>query len=334
MGNCQTKKATSGAVAAPPASSSDQRKPREATSTNASDTEPGTPEKANVVVLPSQSHDAVVQSAISADASHGGAESTIISARSDLHRDSSAKSSVVVPLAPTVDASTVVSASAKTQKRRGDATNKEDEYDDYDEDDSFLANETVTTREEQPKSFMDQLDSLRDSCCGGGAGAGAASATLNEQYNDAMQNENDKEEETTSRNMTTTHSEEEEDDETPNVAADTYPLPGTGESLEKEQSSVSKGGNSFMSRMRSNSSTKESGVNKAASNDSSAIQSLASSSVGTNDPNYKQKRKLNKKLREIAVLEAKDFDSLTVEEREKMESKASVMQSLKELEDE
>jgi hypothetical protein len=74
MGNCQTKKATRDAVASSPSSGQDEQKlhaavPREA-ATNASDTEPTTPEKAEgptSVVSQSPSQDAVVQSAVEDD---------------------------------------------------------------------------------------------------------------------------------------------------------------------------------------------------------------------------------------------------------------------------
>jgi hypothetical protein len=365
MGNCQTKKATRDAVAGSTTPSSEQQQqrnqqeqklqnkaPREA-ATTASDTEPTTPEKEQTspsVVTQSPSQDAVVQSAAddhavlaeansrdsksSVAASHGGG-STVVSTGSNFQRDSSAKSSVIVPLDPTVDASTVVSASGKSGL--GQSSNNENGHEEDEEELESLANGTTFTREEKSKSFMDQLDALRDSCCGGGAVAGATGGTLNAQYD--MQNE---EQDTTdaevSRNksdnnmtMDASHS---EDEEKSMIAADVYPMPETGESLEKDPSSVSRGTTSFMSRIRS----KASGVNTGSSKDSSAVRLAASSSgvtaTSSDDPNYKQKRKLNKKLREIEVLESKDPDSLTPEQREKLESKASVLQSLKELETE
>lgn len=362
MGNCQTKKATRDAVASSPSSGQDEQKlhaavPREA-ATNASDTEPTTPEKAEgptSVVSQSPSQDAVVQSAVEDDhqgvlskaisrdsrsssvvANHGAGSTVVSTGGDDFQRDSSAKSSVLIPLDPTVDASTVVSASGKS--RSGQSFNKDGEQQEEGGDnESFMGNETVFTREEEKsKSFMDKLDTLRDSCCGGGGGSGTA--TLNaEQYDMQYEQEKDNDQDDATADMSrnknshlsTTISRSE--DEKSAIAAETYPMPETGESLEKEPSSVSKRTTSFMSRVRS----KASGVNMASSKDSAAQRSVESSSVvtaDTDDPNYKQKRKLNKKLREIEVLESKDPDSLTPEQREKLESKASVLQSLKELE--
>jgi len=60
----------------------------------------------------------------------------------------------------------------------------------------------------------------------------------------------------------------------------------------------------------------------------SRAASTASSVVSSNDPNYKQKRKLNKKLREIEALEVKDSESLTIDQKEKLETKDEVLQSL------
>jgi len=53
-----------------------------------------------------------------------------------------------------------------------------------------------------------------------------------------------------------------------------------------------------------------------------------SETLDPKSPNYKKKRKLIKKVREIEALEAKDPESLTPEQLQKMASKDSVLESL------
>jgi len=60
----------------------------------------------------------------------------------------------------------------------------------------------------------------------------------------------------------------------------------------------------------------------------SQSSSMASSVISSNDPNYKQKRKLTKKLREIEAIEAKDHESLSPDQQEKLATKEEVLRSL------
>lgn len=115
-------------------------------------------------------------------------------------------------------------------------------------DDARTVDEVEVAEEKTDKSFMDKVENLRDTCCGGGAEASA---------------------------------------ETNNVTDD----------IPKEEIPVT-------------------------SNHSRA------NSVSSSDPNYKKVRKLNKKLREIEAIEAKDKDLLTKEQLEKLSTKDSVLQSL------
>ena len=54
----------------------------------------------------------------------------------------------------------------------------------------------------------------------------------------------------------------------------------------------------------------------------------AAQSLDPSSPNYKKKRKLTKKLREIEALEAKDQETLTDEQKEKLTTKETVLESL------
>lgn len=71
----------------------------------------------------------------------------------------------------------------------------------------------------------------------------------------------------------------------------------------------------------------------APENNTSEIETNPSmtQSISSSDPNYKQKRKLSKKLREIEAIEAKDKELLTKEQLEKLATKESVLQSIAEL---
>lgn len=63
------------------------------------------------------------------------------------------------------------------------------------------------------------------------------------------------------------------------------------------------------------------GFSKSSSTASSAVTS-------SNDPNYKQKRKLTKKLREIEAIEAKDPAEITPDQQDKLAKKNEVLQNL------
>ena len=64
----------------------------------------------------------------------------------------------------------------------------------------------------------------------------------------------------------------------------------------------------------------------------SAVSRNRSTNSVASDSNYKEKRKLNKKLREIEAIEGKDQDELTEDQMDKLATKKSVLQSLAELE--
>lgn len=366
MGNCQTKKATTDAVA--PGSSEHHKRsnnvaehsrqkqtdasPPQNIATTASDTEPATPEKAEpstaasasgvVSVNQSPSHDAVVQELDQAVSKAASKDSTIQSGGDFVTRESSAKSSVIVPLAPTAEASTVVNAAVSGSRSRsmGGVTNDVDGNEEQDDHASMWETTVVTQEQEKPKSFMDQIDAFRDSCCGVGGGQDRGITTDDEDA--------EVEEEAAARIETANSSSamksvgqevspvnSEEGEKTVNATA--YPMPDDHEGkddLEKERSSVSRGSasTSFLSRMRSKAST--AGPTASSKDSSTVLRSVSTSSVvsNPNDPNYKVKRKLNKKLREIEALEKKDPDTLTPEQKEKLESKESVLQSLQDLE--
>jgi hypothetical protein len=353
MGNCQTKKATSDAVA--PASGHQERKINTDVVTNTgSDTDPATPEKAESsksIFTQSPSQDAVVQlnqvvskasSRDSSNAANHVGGSAIESGTLDRH-SSTKSSSVLVPLAPSVDASTVVSgksaiANSYSQQypKEGEKRDHDDDDDDYDDDTRMFERQNEynveSSIDKTSNSFMDKLDAFRDSCCGGGAAASQSGTRQREmiEREDDDDTEDKMEDEKTqlriNRNQNVSPAESIEEDVSM-IDAAAYPMPDTEESLQKEPSSVSRG-SSFFSRVRSKNKESTATVPASVSRDSSAVLSVAS-----DDPNYKQKRKLNKKLREIEALESKDPDNLTPEQREKVESKASILQSLKELDD-
>jgi hypothetical protein len=152
---------------------------------------------------------------------------------------------------------------------------------------------TDFTEVERENSFLDKVDAFRDSCCGAGAD-GAASAARDNSTSEAVES---------SPSVSAAFSKAETEASStvvPVVSADETEAAASTNETEAAASAV--------------------GFSKSSS--------MASSVVSSNDPNYKQKRKLTKKLREIEAIEAKDPEEITPDQQEKLAKKEEVLQSL------
>jgi len=150
---------------------------------------------------------------------------------------------------------------------------------------------TDFTEVERENSFLDKVDAFRDSCCG----AGADGAAIDNSTSEAVES---------LPSVSTTFSKAET--EAPSTVV---PVVSVAETEAAASTAETEAAASAV------------GFSKSSSTASSVV-------ISSNDPNYKQKRKLTKKLREIEVIEAKDPAEITPDQQEKLAKKNEVLQSL------
>lgn len=150
---------------------------------------------------------------------------------------------------------------------------------------------TDFTEVERENSFLDKVDAFRDSCCG----AGADGAAIDNSTSEAVES---------LPSVSTTVSKAET--EAPSTVV---PVVSVAETEAAASTAETEAAASAV------------GFSKSSSTASSVV-------ISSNDPNYKQKRKLTKKLREIEVIEAKDPAEITPDQQEKLAKKNEVLQSL------
>ena len=345
MGNCQGKKASSGAVttSAPPTkpSAAPVKAPAKApvpvtsapakpessvgiktatteTANPESQTKPTTPEKISEVKSPASSDSAKVEQTeevsepdaatdetavvkgesadpVSKPVSDETAEAVDAETPEDVALLKSDVESAVAenPPVPTSDGETAV-ASNET-KTETDVVAKSDTVDNS----PTLETEVIETEVESKKGLISKVDAIRDSCCG--VPPADVDVDTNGDVIETAPSEAASEVPTAAvtKDPSGTEAEAEAANEAPSLAA-------------KSRSEVSK-------------------ATSAAPSVAVSTVSSADFTLDASDPNYKKKRKLLKKLREIEAIESKDQDSLTPDQKQKLGTKDNVLQSLTDL---